>query len=583
MKIKEVSHWVIASDTEALLFFAQRMDELSFIYTLDSYKPPCLTPSTLTEEALSALSDIENGTLDAQNLNPIIDELQWSIKQDIVSNGISPLPLEKIFNQITEKPYSEAKTRLQILNNHIRSEKYLTECLKSLSKSIAENRKKDIDSACKAFSATLVNWGISKQSIHEIVNDYFFNPEKTPYTEISFSGFIKKLPLSQKKYSVFFSTSKLIQEIYETSEIFNIHQYKKEDYSENTNNLIIEKLPSDKCIVCIKEIEAHDKQSALKIGEKKLEKIANLYSVFHHKNTVTWNSSTVVLDIKADDAQYVVKQNNALKNGFDLPPQKASKNLNTVIKNFSMSTDSSFMKFDSVVDLHGLATKSDSESSQLLNIWIAIETITPPNSKKSKIQNIIDASTPFLLNGYINRLMLSLKSDIYRWSKKEYRSIIKKIEPKELNPLEKITALVALEEHTPLRSELLAKLEEFPLLRNRIFNINQSIKNPKNTLALIDRHKQKVEWQIRRIYRTRNQIVHAGKSPTYMEGLVENAHSYLDQITNEVMKSCSEKKDATTIEQVHEIQRIKLEVYREEISKIKEYNTSNIKLILNET
>lgn len=248
-----------------------------------------------------------------------------------------------------------------------------------------------------------------------------------------------------------------------------------------------------------------------------------------------------------------------------------------------MSTDSSFMKFDSVVDLHGLATKSDSESSQLLNIWIALETITPPNSKKSKIQNIIDASTPFLLNGYINRLMLSLKRDIYRWNKKEYRSIIKKIEPKELNPLEKITALVALEEYTPLRSELLAKLDEFPLLRNRIFNINQSIKNPKNTLALIDRHKQKVEWQIRRIYRTRNQIVHAGKSPTYMEGLVENAHSYLDQITNEVMKSCSEKKDATTIEQVHEIQRIKIEVYREEISKIKEYNNSNIKLILNET
>lgn len=38
-----------------------------------------------------------------------------------------------------------------------------------------------------------------------------------------------------------------------------------------------------------------------------------------------------------------------------------------------------------------------------------------------------------------------------------------------------------------------------------------------------------VEWQIHRIYRTRNSIVHSGDSPEYTKYLVENAHDFFDQ------------------------------------------------------
>lgn len=575
MKIKDISHWTISLENEALLYFAQRMDELLFTYTLDTYKPPCLTASSLVSEAISTLKDIENGVLDQQTLIPIIEELEWSIKDDPISKSLFNLPYKKIFNQINEKPVNEAKTKLEILKNSIKTTHYLTACFETLRTALKENKKQTIDIVSRTLASTLINKGISKEYLREIVNLHFFSPKITSFEEISLDSFFEKIPKSKIHYEVFFSTSRLIKEIYETSEIFNIHEYKESSYESEMQDFVKGQLPKENPIVCIKKTLAFDKYSAYKSAETKLEKIANLYSIFHHKSSICWESKAIAYNTENKSFYVVEKPNNATQNGFDLTPQKASKHLNNVIRNFSMSTDSSFFKFDSVVDLHGLASKSDSESSQLLNIWIAIETITPPNKKKSKIQNIIDSNLPFLLNTYIQRLLLNIKGDIYRWNKSEYRKIIRKIRSRELSPLEKIASFITLTEHDSPRSELLAKLSEFPLLRNRIFKLNDTLKNPKSVTQLLELHRKKVEWQIRRIYRTRNLIVHSGKSPSYIQTLVENSHDYLDQITNEIMKSCAEKRDATTIEQVYEIQKIKYESYIEKLNSIKELSQEN--------
>ena len=38
MKQYDLRNWTISEETEGLLFFAQRMDEILFDYTVDSYK-----------------------------------------------------------------------------------------------------------------------------------------------------------------------------------------------------------------------------------------------------------------------------------------------------------------------------------------------------------------------------------------------------------------------------------------------------------------------------------------------------------------------------------------------------------------
>lgn len=57
-----------------------------------------------------------------------------------------------------------------------------------------------------------------------------------------------------------------------------------------------------------------------------------------------------------------------------------------------------------------------------------------------------------------------------------------------------------------------------------------------------------MSWQIRRIYRARNLIVHEGTTPTFAKVLIENIHDYLDTVVNALMTMASEGK-INTIEQ----------------------------------
>ncbi len=84
MKFKITNDWHKKEELATLFFFAQRLDELFFDYTLDTYKPPALNSVFLCKEAIRLITDIENDLIDVANLNYVLDELLWSLKQKTI-------------------------------------------------------------------------------------------------------------------------------------------------------------------------------------------------------------------------------------------------------------------------------------------------------------------------------------------------------------------------------------------------------------------------------------------------------------------------------------------------------------------
>ena len=241
-----------------------------------------------------------------------------------------------------------------------------------------------------------------------------------------------------------------------------------------------------------------------------------------------------------------------------------------------MSSTASFFKFDSVVDLHGLAARSDTRESQLLNIWISLETLTPLSSSTSKIKNITSSITPFMALNYTTRFIQRINGDLLNWDRAAYKDILRKIEAEDgQGAYYKVAKFIMLNEHEELRKDIYSHLDDFPLLRYRIFNLNKTFSKPENVISLIEEHRKKIEWQIRRLYRTRNLIVHSGKSPDYIGTLVENGHDYLDQIMNEVMIMCSHTKEVSTLEQAYKLVDMKSNEYVKTLSSVDYFNDSN--------
>jgi hypothetical protein len=73
------------------------------------------------------------------------------------------------------------------------------------------------------------------------------------------------------------------------------------------------------------------------------------------------------------------------------------------------------------------------------------------------------------------------------------------------------------------------------------------LKTPALVNSFVEKHAERVKWQIMRIYRNRNLIIHNGSSMPYLSLLIENLHSYVDVFLSYAIHSLAEKKNIETM------------------------------------
>jgi len=193
MKFRTFKTWKFEGDLSALLFFAQRMEELLFDYSLDTYKPLALNVVSLSDEALKLIAYIETGVLDEANLDHVLDELEWAVQSDAVAKSLMEADLQRYLPRHTDTPLATKKLRLEVLSGILNPYRYFDCCVASLEKAIVTDHKQNIDTLSRTLCTTLINLGQSKAFLYKSTRDYFFQ-ETQNISDCSngFQGFIKK-------------------------------------------------------------------------------------------------------------------------------------------------------------------------------------------------------------------------------------------------------------------------------------------------------------------------------------------------------------------------------------------------------
>lgn len=568
MKFKSIRKWKYSPELEGLLLFAQRLDELLFDFTLDTYKPPALNSAFLCLEALQLITEIEAETIEKANLKHVLDELEWSLRHDEVAKELINLEIKDYVLRGENDNINSVKVRLELLFNCINPAKYLNKTYELIFDSVRKNEKKRISYLAKTMTTSLLNIGYHQTFLYNKILEFFFYDDIEISNVNDLNKLISQFTLEDKEYEVVFRVSKLIREITDSCEAFNLKIIESlpDEYVLGKNKF---SKTSDEVYLMKIKVTAYDPFSARESAERSLEKTKNLFVLFHHKKGIKWNDEALVF-CKTTKKEFLLKRPvGAMKKGFDLKAEKAAKELNNFIKNFQLSSRS-FEKFDRVVDFHGLAISNEIVENQLINLWTSLETIIPSHSGKNKITNIISSLVPFLMLAYTQRLLQRLLSDLILWNHNIVKGIMRKIpDSKGLTLIEKTALLVALPETKPLREELYSKFADYSLLRNRVFNLSELLGNADKLSAKIKEHQTKVEWQIRRIYRTRNLIVHSGKTPPYSNVLIENIHTYLDLLLETIFNYSMNDENVLTIEQSVELAKLRYEKYLKLLSESK--------------
>lgn len=558
MRYLNTDHWKSSESLEGLLFFSQLVDEMLFDYTLDSYKPLALNSRLLCIECFETIEEVRNGFIVKRNLQSVIEELKWSLSKDKAAEAIFGPKFQMYVDRLkpNDAKLNEVADIVGFFYNSFNERQYIGKLIEILSELIVSGKNKEhIRSLTGSFITELVNYGYNPNHIYFQNNNFFFNPLKRAKIEspAEIKEFFKIFDFNEKEFTVVFIGNIIFRSFINTMNSYNIVVTKTYNcFSSLQDDLDFkkDKKPNASFIICSK-VKAFDHHSAREFAEELLGKISGLINFYHHKAKPEILAKVVV---SRTSDNYVVVINkptkSILKTTSDEWPNEAAKSVQKVLTSLHLDRESTY-RFSRSIDLHSAALASTSLENQLLDLWAALETLLPKimDSNKDRIVQICDSIIPFMQLDYIKKQLIQLIKDMNFWDEKETSEILSQIPNSSgYSELEKIASFVCLESNKNLRLIIYSKLSSYPLLKNRIYSLHESLKTTESINKLLTVHETKINWHIRRIYRVRGLIIHSGKYPSYTSLLIENLHTYLDLFINKIIELSASRK-IYTIEQ----------------------------------
>jgi hypothetical protein len=304
--------------------------------------------------------------------------------------------------------------------------------------------------------------------------------------------------------------------------------------------------------VIVNNIKALDEYKARRSADERLILIDSLSKYHIHRGTLPRSDDAIVFP--EDEKRYGIykKPSPPVMKRPDRPAEKLStlvRDTISILTSKKLDRDS-FSRLLRAFRRHDAALKSEMPENQLLEFWSAIEVLFPPTKEDTdRIVQIMGPVARFVSTEYAAKIASDLNKSIKNSGYQEAITAINDI-PQGENPIEKCLALISIEDNEKIRNKIYGILGSHPLLKNRIFYLSSRFSSADRVLKTLMGHVERISWQIRRIYRTRNIIIHSGRSLTYVDILVENLHSYLDRVLDILNERISRSANQTTIDQI---------------------------------
>lgn len=554
MKRGNISKWKNIEACESLLLFSQLVNELLFDYSSPSNRVSTLNSHYLCLDALNAIFSIENNGVPEGNLKPIMEELYIALKKDPVFQNKEPLNYfvkyqgdkYNIISRVSDMDYADLKKTAYALNTCFFQENKYYEKLKEKIVDIVENNKTDSKNELyrlvKSILTELMNMGYTLRYIFYVMNKLFWEPEEEIISSTQINSFFDKFTLKEKEYEV----------------VFVVNKNKIEDVASYFNNVEIE----DSCVLKFNTqyekqfFTRKNKKNFLRVTEKAFDPFAAanaaqdalsiniaLYRLFDHSYRYDINSAPC--GIYDEDTFYKYVHNlKAVEHTKGMSTKQIKESMAVFEKAIeSMARNAAYNDLVSVLSgirFHGHSLDSDSEENQLLDFWAIFESILDISNKHTsdRIRQVCMHLVPILKRKYIYSLFQQLAVDIKNYNIDKYNNIINGADTEE-QIVQEICEFTLLEEKREERELFLAECSDFPLLKERIEYYSESLGQTNLVHSFVEKHAERVKWQIMRIYRNRNLIIHNAESMPYLSLLIENLHAYVDDFLVYVLQNLS--------------------------------------------
>lgn len=535
-------------DTSNLFLFYQRINEALFDYAPDSYKAPILNTRLLCDEAYTTylLLDSANSVDKYYNkyISTIISELIELLTKDQIAKKLLDGRYDTIVGNLEKSVRNQKKFKSTIrnLNNYLGERKYYDAVVETLSCKIKEEKnQQEIIRLAELWICEICNLGYSKQHVYNITNSFFSSREITSPSVID--DFFKQFNFKKIKWQLLtFADKKLVAYINGLQKTLKNNRVNVEEFgTDPLKNLIqqseyrkmtwffndlraLQELQKVDCIKCTSE--AMDPYIAMQQLQKYIKTLSIFVTNYDNEDKklypynvcLNYMKQGIIVQSPIDRRMKTYSQsylNNTLKIINSL--RVSEKVLNKIIK---------------VLEYHSDAISQKSANKYVIStLWTALETLLIDGSMTGSKGDVVkDALIEIIQRTYLIKRLKYLQDDFIRNIKAYNEDLIEKYH------LEKIDIFIEVlfdDSKSTRVQEIQATLEKNPLLRTRVYMIVQNeLGNAEKIQKFLDKHREKINYQIDRIYRNRNFLIHAAQEMNYQDSIVECLHYYVDFVIN---------------------------------------------------
>ncbi len=503
-------------------------------------------------------------TSTAVNIKFLVTELRESLSQDSIASELIGDRLDFILLLIeNQNDINGQLEAAQLLLNRLAQIRYFENSSKEIIKIINDGgkEKEKLISLTEGFIAGVRDAGYPAQTIYHLLNVSFLDKSKEKMSaKDRLERFFSNFDLNTHDYTVYFGISGIASGVEQTFTSID-----GENFERTSAEAIkfIEDLPAssrrfftakrwDK-IVRFKNIEAFDPQSARQIAERRLRRLDDILKFsIHRQRFSVENQAIVIINGKESNPVHSNRPKAAV---LRVPHDPDGLEPETIIQFssiFETAENGTIDRFIRAIELHGTALSAPEEESQLLNIWIAFETLFVRKGGISKIKEVLDSVEPYISGRWISYEISELFDEIKNSHSEKWNKFLKdSLDLEGLYQHFALAAAISVEKYKAPMTEFLKSLDDDPLLRQKIFLCIKWGQTAKNIQKHNENIEKRIRYDINRIYRTRNQIVHIGKSTDGLGEIVQCAHYYLDIILNVLLFILGRPGGPRTIEQAN--------------------------------
>ena len=537
-----------------LLFFAQLVNELLFDYSNPSNRISTLNSHYLCKDALHTIRGIEVKGLHEGNLKPIMEELYSEIKKDpAFSDALDPCQYfikfnegkYHIVNRISDLNYNDQKCIAHSLSKvFFKKNEYYSILIKKIRDIIIDNnpeKQQELFRLTKSTLTELVNIGYSTKYIYYTMNSVFWNERNHIQSPEIIDSFFHAFDFCEKEYTVLIKVKK--KKIEQVLPYFG--QYIVDDaeeiYCTTRDGKVFKRKYDDECFIQMK-IKRLDPFVAIDKVRYIFDSFTAAYRLQNH--FYRYKISMEPCGVYDEHGMFYKSENDikAVEHKKTPSDKYIQKSMlvfaEMVIEKQNRSALDTIMN---AIRFHAHSLDSNNEENQLLDLWAVFETVLDISNKhiSDRIQQICMILVPLLKKNYIYSLFDQLADDIKNYNKDIYKKIVSEKNDRRII-VQQICEFTLLKDKEEDRKEVLAQMQDYPLLKERIEYYYDKLSTPNKVNSFVEKHAERVRWQVMRIYRNRNMIIHNGTSMSYLGLLIENLHSYVDDFLTYTINSLAE-------------------------------------------